>query len=234
MNDKKIENIFKNEGIALNSVHIAQLNSLMELTLEKNKVMNLTSITDVDDFIIKMLFDSGVIKKYFDLSSLNVLDVGTGAGFPSLVLSILFPLSNIYPLDSNSKKINHIKEVKDNIGLNNVFPLCERVEDYAKKNREKYDVVTARAVSNLSILLEISAPLVKVDGYFISYKGSSYLEELNQSKNALKELNLVLERVEEFYLPFINEKRAILFFKKIAKTDNKYPRLYNKIKNKPL
>lgn len=234
MNKDLIDKLFKNENIILDLRQIQLLNEIKDITLEKNKVMNLTSILDEKEFIIKMIFDSGILKKYIDLSNLSVLDIGCGGGFPSLVLASLFENSSIYPLDSTAKKINHIKEVKDKLCLENVFPVVSRVEDYAKSNIEKFDVVTARAVASLPILLELSASLIKVGGYFIAYKGSSYLKEIEESQNALKELNMTLERVETFLLPEVNENRALLFFKKNKSTNKKYPREYNKIKNKPL
>ena len=234
MNSEKIFNVFKKEEITLDLQDAVLLDQLKDLTLEKNKVMNLTSITDEDDFIYKMILDSGILKKYFSFSNKSILDIGSGAGFPSLVLAILFKDNKFYPLDSTTKKINHIDEVKNKLGLNNVFPLNFRVEEYARNNIEKFDIVTARAVASLPILLELSAPLLKVDGYFIAYKGSSYLKELEESKNALKELDMSVIRIETFSLIGEGEKRAIIFFKKNKKTNKKYPREYNKIKKKPL
>ena len=214
-----------------------QLNNLeiyYNLLVEWNKKMNLTGITEKEEVYLKHFYDSLTICKVIDLKNINTLcDVGTGAGFPGMVLKILFPNLHITLVDSLKKRLSFLEIVKQSIGLKNLDIIHARAEEYASKNREKFDVVTARAVAPLNILLEYSIPMVKKDGYFIPLK-ANVSEELINSKNAMLELCIKLEKKEEFFLPKENSKRTILLLKKQETTSKKFPRKYNEIKKKPL
>lgn len=214
-----------------------QLNKLekyYELLIEYNKVMNLTGITEKDQVYLKHFYDSLTLTKAIDLNSVDSLcDIGTGAGFPGLVIKILFPNLNVTLVDSLNKRIEFLKLVKDRLNLEKIEIYHDRAEEFAHKNIEKFDVVTARAVAHLSVLLEFSIPMVKINKYFIALK-SNVDDELNESKNALEKLNSKVVEKQEFLLPIENSKRTILKIEKLEKTNKKYPRKYKEIKDKKL
>ena len=206
---------------------------LMESTLSENEKFNLTAIKDRDQFVEKMIFDSAIGLRDLDLSNKSIIDVGTGAGFPGMVIRILAKDANVTLLDSTQKKIDYLKEFASNNNLR-IIGVSERAEDYSRNNPEKYDYACARAVAHLSILLEIITPLLKVGGTFIAYKGLGYEDEINASKNAFKKLGLEIDHIYEITLPECQEKRAIIYIKKTKETNKKYPRQYSEIKKKPL
>ena len=232
------QNEFK---IALNDLEInitdEQLNHLeiyYNLLVEWNEKMNLTGIIQKEEVYLKHFYDSLTICKVIDLNKIDSLcDVGTGAGFPGMVLKILFPNLHITLVDSLQKRLTFLETVKNEIGLTKLEIIHSRAEEYGTQNREKFDVVTARAVAPLNILLEYSIPMVKKDGYFIPLK-ANVSEELNNSMNAIKQLSVKLENKEEFLLPVENSQRTILLLKKIENTQKKFPRKYSDIKKKPL
>jgi 16S rRNA (guanine527-N7)-methyltransferase len=213
---------------------LKQLNKYYELIVEYNKVMNLTGITEKDQVYLKHFYDSLTITKVIDLTKEETLcDIGTGAGFPGIVLKIIFPNLKITLIDSLNKRIEFLKIVIKELDLKNIEALHTRAEEYAIKNIEKFDVVTSRAVAPLNILLELSIPILKINKYFISYKGN-ISREIIESENALKQLNSSIEQIEEFELPKENSTRTIIKIKKANKTNNKYPRKFSEIKKKPL
>lgn len=229
-----IKKCFEKCNLKVSEKQINDLSMLASLTLEKNQLLNLTSINDEENFVDKMIVDSALLLLNIDLNQKFVLDLGTGAGFPGLVLAILSPNTKFVLLDSTTKKINHIKEVIQKIGLNNVETISARAEEYIDVNREKFDLVVARAVKELTILLEIAVPFVKNGGSFVAYKGQNYLDEINKSKRAIKLLNCSFVQAAPYTLPISNEIRYYLIFYKTASTDLKYPRQYSKIIHKPL
>lgn len=213
---------------------LEQLNRYYELIVEYNKVMNLTGITEKEQVYLKHFYDSLTIAKVIDLNKEeNLCDIGTGAGFPGIVLKILFPNLKITLIDSLNKRIEFLKIVIKELNLNNIEAIHTRAEEYAIKNIEKFDVVTSRAVAPLNILLELSIPLLKTNKYFISYKGN-ISREIIESENALKQLDSKIDKIEEFELPKENSNRTIIKIKKINKTNKKYPRKFSEIKKKPL
>lgn len=213
---------------------LEQLNRYYELIVEYNKVMNLTGITEKEQVYLKHFYDSLTIAKVIDLNKEESLcDIGTGAGFPGIVLKILFPNLKITLIDSLNKRIEFLKIVIKELNLNNIEAIHTRAEEYAIKNIEKFDVVTSRAVAPLNILLELSIPLLKINKYFISYKGN-ISREIIESENALKQLDSKIDKIEEFELPKENSNRTIIKIKKINKTNKKYPRKFSEIKKKPL
>lgn len=211
-----------------------QLNKYYELIVEYNKVMNLTGITEKEQVYLKHFYDSLTIAKVIDLNKEEtVCDIGTGAGFPGIVLKILFSNLKVTLIDSLNKRIEFLKIVIKELNLNNIEAIHARAEEYAKDNIEKFDVVTSRAVAPLKILLELSIPLLKINKYFISYKGI-ISREIIESENALKQLDSKIDKIEEFELPKENSNRTIIKIKKLNKTNKKYPRKFSEIKKKPL
>ena len=221
-------------NIVIDDKQIEQLNKYYELLIEYNKVMNLTGITEKKQVYLKHFYDSLTIAKIINLENEdNLCDIGTGAGFPGLVIKILFPKLKITLVDSLNKRIEFLKKVIKELKLDNIEAIHERAEDFAKKNREKYDVATTRAVAPLNILLEYTVPILKENKYFIAYKGN-ISQEINNSKNAFNKLNCQVEKIEEFKLPIEESVRNLIKIKKIKKTNIKFPRKYSEIKSKPL
>ena len=230
--------VFKNEleklNINVNDTQSKQLEDYYNLLIEWNNKINLTAITEKDQVYLKHFYDSLTITKIINLNEIDSLcDIGTGAGFPGMVIKILFPNINVILVDSLNKRIEFLKIVKERLKLNKLEIYHDRAEDFAHNNIEKFDIVTARAVANLSTLLEYSIPMVKINKYFIPLK-SNVDEEIINSKNALEKLNSIIEEKIEFLLPIENSKRTILKIKKVGKTNNRYPRKYKEIKEKPL
>lgn len=220
-------------GIALTDAQVENLFLLMKSTLEANEKFNLTAITDEESFIEKMIFDSALVMVESSFDNKKVLDFGTGAGFPGLVMYIINPNIKLTLLDSNSKKIHYLNDYCSNNNFH-IECIAERGESFAKVHVEQYDFVVARAVASLNILLEVISQSVKVNGYLIAMKGLNYEQEINDSKTALKNLGFEIEKVLEDNLPSNGDKRAIIYIRKIKQTPKKYPRDYSEIKRKPL
>ena len=233
MNQNKFVEELNNLGIELTDTQLNQLNKYYELLVEYNKVMNLTGITELEDVYLKHFYDSLTIIKIVDLNKYNSLcDIGTGAGFPGMVLKIVFPNLQVTLLDSLNKRINFLNTVIDELGLTNITTVHARAEEYASVNRNKFDITTSRAVAHLSNLLEYAIPMTKLNGYFIALKGNLD-DELNEASNAIKVLNVELINKIEFNLPIENSHRTIVQFKK--NNDNKkYPRKFSEIKKNRL
>jgi 16S rRNA (guanine527-N7)-methyltransferase len=214
---------------------IQKLETLAKLTLLENEKFNLTAIKDFDTFIEKMIFDSALgLRGREDLDNKTILDFGSGAGFPGLVLAILFPDMKITLLDSTKKKTDHLLRMIEFLGLNNADVVCARGEEYVKEHRESFDYVIARAVSALNILVELCSPFVKVGGVFVSMKGKQGFLEYESSKSAVEKVGLRLENICDEELPSEHEERMNLFLDKIKSTPKKYPRPYKEIMAKPL
>ncbi len=233
MNENRFIDELKLIGIYPTNEQLKQLEKYYELLVEYNKIMNLTSITNKEEVYLKHFYDSLTICKIINLDNeLTICDVGTGAGFPGLVLKILFPKLKVTLIDSLNKRINFLNKVIEVLKLNNIETKHERIEEYGKNNREKYDIVTARAVAQLNILLEYSIPIVKKFGYFIPLKGN--LKNEPDYQNALKKLNCSIKKIEEFTLPIENSNRKLLLIVKNDKTKKMFPRNNTEIKNNPL
>ncbi len=231
INDFKEE--LKKIGIILNDNQLNQLEQYYELLVEKNKVMNLTGIVEKEEVYLKHFYDSLTIVKSIDLNKINNLcDIGTGAGFPGLALKIVFPQLKVVLLDSLNKRVDFLNDVINTLNLKNIEVIHTRAEEYALSHRNSFDVTTARAVANLSILLEYAIPMTKVGGYFIALKGN-VRDELEDSKNALKELNTTFIDLCEFSLPVEKSIRSICKFQKNGDV-KKYPRKYSEIKKRKL
>lgn len=206
-----------------------------EMLYETSKVMNLTTIVELEGAYIKHFYDSLLLSKVLDLNqSLTFADIGTGAGFPGLVLKIVFPNLKVTLVEPITKRCKFLQSVIDKLNLKDIVVVNDRAENYIKISRETFDVVTARAVASLNILSEICTPFVKINGVFVALKGSSYQEEIDQACQAVGKLKIKLVKKELFNLPLSLGERAILLYKKYDKTPNMYPRLYAKIKKNPL
>lgn len=212
-------------GLELNDKQIRNYYDFMNLLIEKNKVMNLTGITEPKEVILKHFIDSLTILKYIDKNS-SLIDVGTGAGFPGVPLKIAEKSIEIMLLDSLNKRINFLNEVIEKTALEKIKTIHGRAEDFGKnaEYREKYDVATSRAVAPLNVLLEYMMPFVKVGGKCICMKGSNCDIEIENAKKAIKTLGGEIEKIEKFSLPNSENNRTILIIKKHKKTDGQYPR----------
>lgn len=238
----KLVNICNKINIEISDDQINCFEKYYELLIEKNKVMNLTAITDKEDVIVKHFIDSIALIPYLLDKGINInnklkiIDIGTGAGFPGLPLKIMMPDVKFTLLDSLNKRVSFLNEVIDELKLKDIEALHGRAEDYASDNkyREKYDICVSRAVANLSTLSEYCIPFVKEDGYFISYKAGESEEEINNSKNAIKILGGKINKVEEFVLPGTDASRVFVFIRKQELTDKKYPRKAGVPAKKPL
>ncbi len=204
-----------------------------KLLAEWNEKMNLTALAE-DDFIEKHFYDSLLLVKTHNFTDQKVLDVGTGAGFPGLPLKIVFPDLKITLVEPTTKRCTFLQAVVDKLDLKSVTILNKRAEELAYSLRETFDVVVARAVANLPMILELSVPFVKVDGLFIALKGPGAEQELEASKHAIKALNVKLAKIDKSYLPSDHSLRLNLVFLKQKSTADKYPRNYALIKRKPL
>lgn len=210
--------------IELTKEQIEKYYNYMNLLLEWNEKINLTAIIEPREIILKHFVDSLTIAKYIKDDE-KLIDVGTGAGFPGIPLSIVKENTDIVLLDSLNKRINFLEEVKENLKLENITTIHGRAEEFGKnkKERETYDIATSRAVAPLNILLEYLLPLVKVGGKAICMKGSN-IEEIENAKNALEILGGKIEKIEEITLPNSDIKRNIIIVKKVKNTPLKYPR----------
>ena len=213
-------------NINITELQLKQLERYYELLIEYNKVMNLTGITEKEEVYLKHFYDSLTIAKVIDLNNYQTLcDVGTGAGFPGLVLKILYPNLKVTLLDSLNKRLIFLNVVIKELNLKDVEVVHSRAEEYNKK----FDITIARAVAPLNILLEYCIPLTNVNGYFIAMKGKN--EEAN---NALLKLDSEITEINSFLLPIENSDRTIIKIKKLKETNKKFPRKYSEIKKNPL
>ncbi len=215
--------------------HLEEFDIYYNLLVLENEKYNLTSITNKEEAFEKHFNDSIHMNKIIDLNSIETLcDIGSGAGFPALPLKIVYPHLKITIIEPTLKRVNFMKMIVERLNLQDVVIINGRAEDVIKDYREKFDVVTARAVANLQMLLELTIPYCKVGKYVISYKGSSVHEEINSSKNALKILNSEIIEIKEYELNDSYGKRGLIKIKKITETNLKYPRKFSEIKKKPL
>lgn len=218
------------------------LTKYMNFVLEKNKQINLTAITDKEQFIIKHIADSLSIIPYVreEINRTNnlvrAIDIGTGAGFPGMIVKICEMGIFITLLDSIKKKCSVIEEAKDILGISMVEVLCARAEELAKKSqyREQYDIAFARAVARLNELCEYVLPFLKIGGLFIAQKGFECDDEIDEAKKAVIELGCEIEKVEKIILPFGEEKRSIILIRKYRQTSIKYPRNTKQIIKNPI
>lgn len=222
--------------IKLDENQIDSLRRYYELLVEWNQKMNLTALTEPEDVALKHFCDSILLLSYADIPlNSSLIDVGTGAGFPSLPIKIVRPDIKLCLLDSLNKRLIFLQEVVNELNLNDVQIVHARAEDGARKKelREKFNFATSRAVAQLNVLSEYCLPYVKVGGAFIAMKGKYSEEEISNSKNAIKLLGGKIEKVDTYNL-IDSSERTIISIKKNNATDKSYPRTSAKIKSKPL
>ncbi len=234
MNKEEFYNLLKNElKVVLNDKQKNDLESFVNLLLEYNKHTNITAIRDKESVYLKHFYDSLTLVRVINLEEkLEVLDVGSGGGFPGIVLAIVFPNLNITLLDSNHKKSDFQSYIVNNLKLNNVTIVNDRAENYFNKGL-KYDLVVARAVASLRILTELCLPFVKVNGHFIAMKADASLE----FEEAIKTISFLggnIVKQEKFYLKDNSDLRNLIDIKKVKDSPSGYPRVYDKIVKKPI
>lgn len=222
---KEIEKKSSKIDINLDNEICNKLYNYMNLLLEWNEKINLTAITDEKEIILKHFIDSFTINKFINSGDI-MLDIGTGAGFPGLPIKIIRPEVDVFLMDSLNKRINFLNEVIELLQLKNIEAFHSRAEEMAKNNkfREKFDVVTSRAVAKLNILLEYMLPYTKIDGKCLCMKGPNIEEEIKEAEKALKILGGEIEKIEKIILPDSNIERSIIIIRKKSATPLKYPR----------
>lgn len=228
-----LKDIFNEYGIKYTDGQLKQLSKFYEMVVETNEKFNLTAITEENDFAIKHILDS-VLPMALLPQNASVIDVGAGAGFPSIPLKILRPDLKVTMLDSLNKRVNFLNEVIATLNLKNITAVHSRAEDYALKNREVFDIAIARAVASLVTLSEYCLPFVKVGGNFIALKGSSLTEELKEATYAITLLGGKYKDIQKIYVKQIDAMRENVIIEKIKPTDKKYPRGKNLPRLKPI
>lgn len=228
INKANFKEELEKQNIILTDQMIQQFDLYFKLIDEYNKVMDLTAIIDEDEIYDRHFYNSLSIAFNDNFNNISLCDVGAGAGFPSIPLKIVFPDMKLTIIDPLTKRMEFLKIVINKLNLKDVNIKVIRAEDACKIYKEKFDIVTARAVARLNILVELICQLVKVDGCFIAMKGQKGQEELIEASNALKTCNFILNKQVNID-PSIN-----YYFKKIKSTNEKYPRNYGQIKKKPL
>ncbi len=227
-------------GINLNEEQIKKVSRYLELLVQWNQKINLTSLKIPREIIIKHFLDSisciKVINKYIDKERINIIDIGTGAGFPGIPIKIICPSIRLSLLEARKKKTIFLEKVTEEINFQKVKILNGRAETFGKgpDYREKYDIAISRAVARLNVLSEYCLPLVRVGGLFVAQKGRSYKEEIDKALKAVQLLGGELIGVENVRIPFINQEKYLLVIKKIKDTPSKYPRKEGLPQKRPL
>ena len=229
---EELKSYLDSQKIEYNSQILEKFELFYNLLIEWNNKFNLTAITDKKDVEIKHFIDSITAYPYIKDNS-YICDIGAGAGFPSIPLAILKPNCKFILIDSLNKRINFLNEVCSQLKLDNCTCIHIRVEDFALKNKETFDITLARAVAPLNILLEYTMPLLKVNGLLISHKGSNINDEILEANTASKILNCKVNNKYELNLPN-GDYRCLIEYIKTNKTPNKYPRSGNKPRTNPL
>lgn len=229
---KRIKELSKMINVEISEETLDNLSKYLKMLVEKNKVMNLTAIRDEEGIVEKHFIDSLLLTKVINNDEEHIIDLGTGAGFPGLVLAIYYPEKKILLVDSVKKKVAFLDEVIQELNLKNVKTSTLRAEELIKNNREKFDLALCRGVANLRIILEYLIPFIKIGGRFLPQKLN--LNELEESENALKLLSSEVKKIYKFNLPLSNDERIILEIIKNKKTNNIYPRMVGVPSKKPL
>lgn len=234
MNVEQFKQELKLLGIILTPLQEKQLESYYELLVEWNQKINLTAIIEKDQVYLKHFYDSVTLTLIVDFKkNATLCDIGSGAGFPGIVLKIIFPNLEITLVDSLQKRINFLNIVIEKLELQNIKAIHSRIEEYGKIKREYYDYVTARAVAHFSLILEYGSPLLKVNGKLLLMK-ANVEQEITESRNALTILNCKIEKQEELELPLEAGHRTLICVSKEKPTSKSYPRKYSEMKKKRL
>ncbi len=240
MSPEQFQAALAKQGINLTQQQIQQFADYYQLLVKTNENVNLTAITEEKDVYLKHFYDSLTLALAFpqlQTEALSLLDVGAGAGFPSIPIKIAFPQLQVSIVDSLNKRIKFLEELATTLSLENVAFYHQRAEDFGSKRsayRQSYDLVTARAVASLPVLAELCLPLTKKGGYFVAMKGSKGAVELNEAQHALHVLGGKLEQTVSLTLPTTDDQREIIIVKKTKETPKTYPRKPGTISKSPL
>lgn len=232
MTKEEFINKLNKEGISLNEGQLDKLDNYASFLKEYNEKINLTAITEYEEVLDKHFYDSLLLS--IDKKPQGTLvDVGTGAGFPGVVLKIAYPELKVILIEPIKKRCVFLEELIKRLDLKDIEVINTRAEEYSLKHRELYDYVTARAVSNLNMLIEVCGALVKKEGYFIALRGSKGDEEIIEASKAIKQMGFIVDEIDEYELTD-GSKRVIGYLRKNNITDKKFPRQFNIIKRNPL
>ena len=232
-----LEDCLEKLNISIDEDQKSKFSKYYSLLLEKNKVMNLTRITDEEEIILKHFADSLMISTCVETNEIeSLIDVGTGAGFPGIPIKIIYPEIKVTLLDSLEKRVEFLKEIIEELDLEGIEAVHGRAEDLGQdaNYREKYDLCASRAVADLSVLSEYCVPFVKKRGLFVSYKAEGSDEEIKNAEAAIETLGGNIEKVQTEIIPETDIKRKFVVVRKITETDSKYPRKAGKPSKKPL
>lgn len=225
-------NKLNKEGINITDKQMSQLDEYASFLKEYNEKINLTAITEYEDVLDKHFYDSLLLSLDKNLKG-TLVDVGTGAGFPGVVLKIVYPELKVTLIEPIKKRCVFLEKLIEKLELKDIEVINTRGEDYSLNNREKFDYVTARAVSNLNMLIEVCGALVRLNGYFIALRGSQGNDEISEASKAIHEMGFSVDEIDEYNLSD-GSKRVIGYLKKSAPTPKKFPRQYSIIKKNPL
>ena len=231
----KFRNSMNSIGIELTNSQLNAFETYYDMLIDRNKVMNLTAITEFDEVMDKHFLDSVYLFRSIELKAdYKLIDIGTGAGFPGIPLKIVFPELKITLLDSLNKRVGFLNDVIDELNLNDIEAIHGRAEDIArdKTYRASYDIAVSRAVANLSTLSEYCLPFVKIGGKFVSYKSGDCADEVDNAKSAIHLLGGKINKIDEF--SYSNNSRSFIVIDKLMNTSNKYPRKAGLHSKKPL
>ena len=231
----KVRNSMNSIGIELMDSQLNAFETYYDMLIDRNKVMNLTAITEFDEVMDKHFLDSVYLFRSIELKAdYKLIDIGTGAGFPGIPLKIVFPELKITLLDSLNKRVGFLNDVIDELNLNDIEAIHGRAEDIArdKAYRASYDIAVSRAVANLSTLSEYCLPFVKIGGKFVSYKSGDCADEVDNAKSAIHLLGGKINKIDEF--SYSNNSRSFIVIDKVMNTSNKYPRKAGLPSKKPL
>ena len=231
----KFRNSMNSIGIELTDSQLNAFETYYDMLIDRNKVMNLTAITEFDEVMDKHFLDSVYLFRSIELKAdYKLIDIGTGAGFPGIPLKIVFPELKITLLDSLNKRVGFLNDVIDELNLNDIEAIHGRAEDIARNKayRASYDIAVSRAVANLSTLSEYCLPFVKIGGKFVSYKSGDCADEVDNAKAAIHLLGGKINKIDEF--SYSNNSRSFIVIDKVMNTSNKYPRKAGLPSKKPL
>ena len=231
----KFRNSMNSIGIELTNSQLNAFETYYDMLIDRNKVMNLTAITEFDEVMDKHFLDSVYLFRSIELKAdYKLIDIGTGAGFPGIPLKIVFPELKITLLDSMNKRVGFLNDVIDELNLNDIEAIHGRAEDIArdKTYRASYDIAVSSAVANLSTLSEYCLPFVKIGGKFVSYKSGDCADEVDNAKAAIHLLGGKINKIDEF--SYSNNSRSFIVIDKVMNTSNKYPRKAGLPSKKPL
>lgn len=229
-----IKDFLRGLDIELSDVQQVQFNTYFEYLSEQNKVMNLTAITEMKDVYYKHFYDSVSLVKAIDFNDIKTIcDIGAGAGFPSIPLKIIYPHLTVTIVESLQKRIGFLTRLSLKLNMDGIELISNRAEIFAANNRNRFDLVTARAVAPIKILDELALPMVKKGGYLIAMKATNFEVELNEARNGIGILGGKVRNTVSFELPYDYGERHLLVIEKVKINDN-FPRSYAQIKKKPL